>query len=118
LVKATGRDGAVKPHVACSANYFGRGWSEAPTTKDGRKCTNTPFACPAEGCTGTFWKFGMDAHWREKHSQVPQPVGAANRAPWARGPVEEKYMATLVGKLVRARREALGAWHAGVMNNV
>ena len=82
--------------VTCQRGCFVR-FSYASTTKDGKKCTNTPMRCTAEGCDAVIWKYNMCAHWRSAHGGKPAP--AALRT----GPLEGKYMLKLVRKLKKKR---------------
>ena len=67
------KDKIVQVKVTCQRGCFVR-FSYASTTKDGKKCTNTPMRCTAEGCDAVIWKYNMCAHWRSAHGGKPAPL--------------------------------------------
>ena len=89
----------LKADVICEAGYFCEGWTQEPTTKDGKKCTNTPLLCSA--CSKYFWKYGMDAHWDDKHgglSAKERMIAAVVAVAWQLGEKELEFMGALKAK--------------------
>ena len=85
-----------QPEISCSSGYFQKdgvkAWNQASTIKDGSKCTNTPLQCLQPACKKhTIWKYGMAAHWAEKHLGEPIPAHGMPGA-WCLGPNEIAHM--------------------------